>query len=184
MRKLKEMLFAGMLLLEAQGTSQALTTYQFIGYVFDGPYADTYGFGSFTVDETLGDGLQNPDVPGFALEFTIFGQTFTHEDDVDFDEYPQIEIFGGVPFMMDFLVEDGSPVDILEPGVLSIAIPDVDLLEVPVGDDVPDFFRDYDFITAVTIQVEEVPVPEAGTSLALLGLGAAALAMTRRALRK
>ncbi len=154
--------------LMAGAISTQAVDYSFEGTVVNGPLAGTVGTGSFSFDETLldgaGDGLFDP-TTGLTLTFTIFGQNFTEFDDVDFDDFPELLVLGGVPFGLDFLVVDHLPTDINEPTVLAFA----------TGELFPGTTTR--FVTDV--EVEYYPVPDAGGSLALLLLSAGALGACR-----
>ena len=71
------------------------------------------GTGSITYDETLvvPDGFISPDTdPTFALSFTIFGQTFTEADDIDFSGFPELSFDAtGIPEFLDYIVNEADP---------------------------------------------------------------------------
>lgn len=104
----------------------ALTTFNLVGTVENGAFAGTMGTGSVTFDETKLE-LPPPDIdidvdsitpsgviidgpppdilpilmfPDFTLEFSIFDQTFTQADDIDFPEFPTLA-FGIIPVLED-----------------------------------------------------------------------------------
>ena len=80
-------------ILAVSAPASALTVIDLAGTVVAGEFEGTQGTGQLTFDETVLQGLEenggsdfpflSPEVdPMFALTFTIFGQTFTEEDDI------------------------------------------------------------------------------------------------------
>jgi hypothetical protein len=96
------------------------------------------GTGSFGYDDNLITGIGNELVVGSDLEisFTIFGQTFTEEDDDGFGGYPALLVRDGRPSSLDFFVHEdgGNPVSLLEPFPLAFAT-DADVPLVELGTD-------------------------------------------------
>lgn len=146
--------------------SQALTTIDLFGDVVAGPFTGTTGSGFVTFNEDL-LGVEedefltlSPAVDAdFVLEFTIFGQTFTAANDIDFPEFPEVffELVEVGQFAnsdgrqydmvgIDFVVEEDSetnPTAIDEEGVFSIGL---------FGDDLGEGFLDGPFLLSLTGQ--------------------------------
>ena len=93
------------------------------------------------------------------------GQTFFETDDIDFDDFPQLTFFDGVPDFLDYLVFDGFPTDIIEPGVDGFGISDALVFDPADG------------VYKTTVQVF-TPVPEPTSPLSLLVLGTIGAAST------
>lgn len=167
-------------LVVAPNNARAITTETLTGTVLIGSFSGAVGTGSFTFDETLISGLGAETLTptdGLEVEFTIFGQTFTHEDDIDFDEFPELRFFDGDIIALDFFVSEipgglggigGVITDIDEPDVFSIAI--VDIFAATAGG-----FEGEVFINGVGF----FGVPEPG-ALAIFGIGLIGLAGLRR----
>ena len=179
MRKLTRVLLPTLVVFcAAVSTASAATvTKTFTGSVIGGPFAGTVGTGSLGFDDVdvaaLGAGLQSltpGSAPaGFSVSLTIFGQTFTELDDVDFNIAPSIRFVDGVLTGLDFLI-DSSVTSITQSGVAQISI---------FGNFVPSTQPNIDF----NIVVEAIPtVPEPGT-IALFGLGLVGLVAGRRRIR-
>ncbi|MGE0383374.1 MAG: PEP-CTERM sorting domain-containing protein [Gammaproteobacteria bacterium] len=142
--------------------------WSFSATVASGPYAGTVGTGlfSYDTDDITGVGLEALDPTlGLTISFEIFGQSFTESDDIDFDDFPLLSLLDGFPIDLDFLIVDGAPTDILEPGVVAISIE---------GELVPG--TSVRFLAPVVILALGIPEPAAA---ALLGLGLLGL-RTRR----
>lgn len=121
---------AGAALLAINVHGQAVeSTFFFSATVAEGPFAGTTGTGSFTyptaaVEE---DGLTVLDpTDGLSMAFNVFGQDFTQLDDADYDFFPELALFDGVPVGLDFLVseEDGvaNPTEIAQDGVFNFHV--------------------------------------------------------------
>ena len=89
----------------------ALITESFTVTVENGVYSGAMGTGSFTYDNGLllgvGEETINP-VSGLIIEFNVFGQTFTEQNDVDYDTYPALSFFDGSVTGLDYIVSEIS----------------------------------------------------------------------------
>ncbi len=141
-------------LLMSSAVNATIITNNLFGEVLSGSFAGTTGSGSFSYDNTLITGVGDEMLLGteFDLEFTIFGQTFTNADDIDYPEFPELVFFDGLVVAIDFVVEG----IINEPGVDNFSI--IDLFEVAPGE----------FETEVNVNQTAIPVP---ASVWLLGSG-------------
>ena len=158
----------------SSGVANAITTSSFEGTVVGGSFDGTVGTGSFTFNESLvsanGETTLTP-LEGLEVDFTIFGQTFTEANDVDFDGFPVLTFFDGIVESLDFIISETFGdilTDIAEPGVFGISML---FLEDGAG-------TNFDFVADVTID-EGFAVPEPG-ALALMGAGLLALGLARR----
>lgn len=109
-------------------------TINFTGTVVDGTFAGTVGTGSLTFDEGLLTNVGSEELSPqtdelFALSFTIFGETFTQDDDVDQPEFPLALFFDGVLDDFDYVVSEvnlsGEPqtlIDIAQEGVFGFSL--------------------------------------------------------------
>ena len=121
-----------------------LITETFTGTVATGKFAGTIGHGTFSYDPITmivcyipaNGSYATPGVGGFAVSFTIFGQTFTEADDMDYPIRPYFQITtGGVPITLDFAISEagnqgllgsaGNPTEIDKPSVALIFMSDL-----------------------------------------------------------
>ena len=158
----------------ASGTANAITTSTFEGTVVGSAFNGTVGTGSFTYDESLltnsGSETLTP-IDGLTVEFTIFGQTFTESNDIDFSDFPHLTFIDGVVEGLNFVIDeiDGDTLtDIDEPGVFNIGML---FLEDGAG-------TGFDFVAEVTVN-DGIGVPDPG-ALALMGIGLVGLGLARR----
>jgi hypothetical protein len=132
------------------------------------------GSGSFGFDSGLIDGHGDEVVTGddLKIDFNIFGQSFTQQDDLFFDVfggYPALHLSDGKPRALDFAVSELSgqgfnEVPLLKPFLAQFSIsPNLDL--VALG---PDSFG------ASVTAVSQIPLPTA-LPLALGGVAALGL---------
>lgn len=156
----------------------ALVTESLTSLVSGGTFDGAVGLGSFSYDDSLlagvGDEFINA-ANGLTVEFTIFGQTFTEANDIDFDVFPELAFADGVPVVLEFLVGEPAltgylggtnPTEITEPGVLGLVF----------GDLVPEASGAYG--ADITV-VEVVPEPAGIACVAALGLVAFAFCRRR-----
>lgn len=155
-------------LLGVPGSAIAITTETFTGTVVSGTFAGTVGTGSVTFDEGLVTGTGSEfltPIDGLELEFTIFGQVFTQDDDASFPAFPQLSFFDGVIEFLNFTVSelafdvDDVVTAIDLPGVLEFSIFDID------NSTGPGFIAEV-FVTESSF----LSVPEPGAA-ALFGVG-------------
>lgn len=131
---LKKLLGAAAMTVLLAGPAQAVTptTIDLFGEVFEGPFAGTTGSGFVTFDADFLDGetTLSPLDGLIELSFTLFGQTFTAGDDIDFDDFPTISFDeNGVMIDINYVVSEvpfeddlGQILtDIDEPGVLGFS---------------------------------------------------------------
>ncbi len=176
----RALLVASAVLLAPAGSPAATVSHDLSGTVASGTFAGTAGTGSFSYDDAglanSGDEYRYLD-DGLEIEFTIFGQTFTHLNDVEQSEfYPELVLDDGTPIELNFIVSEvlkssfetyATPID--QPGVISILFSDLE--EIDSGG----------FDVAISIEegvtddggTSEVPVPGAlplfASGLGLLG---------------
>ena len=136
------------------------------------------GVGSITYDESLVDpgGGISPDIDtSFSLSLTIFGQTFSAANDIDFDVFPLLTFdLNSLPSFLDYIVDEASPFNptsIIDPRVLAFTAG-------TLTETSPGVFR-------MEVGVDEfaAAVPEPN-SIALLGVGAVGLICCIRRKRK
>jgi hypothetical protein len=125
------------------------------------------GTGSFGFDSSLITGSGDEILTGgdLDLDFTIFGQSFTEADDLDFDVRPALFVRDGNPRALDFFVVQKFRTPTLFAFFIS---PEVDL--VALG---PESFG------ASVAAVSQIPLP-AALPLALGGIAALGLLGLRR----
>ena len=147
--------------------NSAPVTYNLTGTVVTpGDFFGETGTGSFSYDDIYitGSGLEYIDASSsLTVDFTIFGQTFTEVDDLDYTELgaPELILDDGTPVSFDFWISEipelpfgTNTVDILQPGIVMIdtwnpANPDnFNLIPVEGGFEVDVF-------------VETIPIPAA-----------------------
>ncbi len=113
-------------------------------------------------------------IEGVSIEFSLNGVTFATENDIDFNEFPQLSFRDGFLFELDlFLVQGVNGTDFGGSGITRIAAGPVTFSAQENA-----FFIDADVNRTAP---SPVPLP-AGLPLAAAGLGA--LAMLRRKQRK
>ncbi|TWU06980.1 hypothetical protein CA54_53840 [Symmachiella macrocystis] len=140
-----------------QVQAEIITT-SFTGTVINPlPYAGTTGIGTFSYDDAGLTGI-GPEIvaapSGLMIDFTIFGQTFTQLDDIQYNAFPQLTLLEGVPDYLDFVIDEiSTPID--EPNVLAIRVQ---------SDLTPDGLGGY------TADVNLVITPEPSTYAGLLGI--------------
>jgi hypothetical protein len=89
---------------------------------------DATGSGSITCDDALSTGVGDELLGSsdFMVELMLFGQTFTHGDDIDFALFRELWFFNGEIEVLNFLIAEiafdpaRNPVMIDEPNVVSI----------------------------------------------------------------
>ncbi|MSP50890.1 MAG: hypothetical protein EXQ91_00625 [Alphaproteobacteria bacterium] len=77
-----------------------------------------------------GSGFELLGGTSFDLDFTIFGQTFSEQDDVDYSNFPRLGVLDSVPFFLDFDVSEtnpDNPTDIVLGSVLGFSMFDLSL---------------------------------------------------------
>lgn len=152
LKRLSLLLFAALLNSTANA---AIVTESLTGTVVDGPLIGSVGTGSFSYDDNLlvGSGEESLPPQDFTLDFSIFGQSFTKEDDIDYPTFPLLGFFDGMPVYLDFIVAD----NIHHPDVDSFSISDLSPVVGGGG-----------YGTVVFVNGAVVPVP---ASIWLLGSG-------------
>jgi hypothetical protein len=94
--------------------------------IVGGPYNGVVGTGSFSYDNAqlvFGDETLSP-TTSLTLSLTIFGQTFTEVDDIDFTSFPRVDFSAFVPVNMDYIVSEtdlDNPTPINQGGVRSFS---------------------------------------------------------------
>jgi hypothetical protein len=184
-------LAASVLIAPEQGRA-AILTESFSATVASGPFAGLSGSGSFSYDSDAvaseGFTLLTP-FEGLTLTFTVpaWDQTFTEADDADYDFFPEVDFFDGVPFFLDFLVsEEGpdNPVDINADGVFNFAIVG-DLIPVEPTTAQPSGLGPLAAPGSYTISMfVNVPEPSGAVFAAVSGLGLCGLGWARWRARK
>lgn len=165
------------LALAGVGSAQAVTTFTLNGEVVGGPFDGTLGTGFFSYDESaltnIGSEFLTPG-DGLIVEFTLFGQTFSTSDDIDFNAFPELEFFDGQIFSLAFLVSEvptfggANTRPINQTGVQAFEL--FDLFDNGAGG----------FDAPITVTAVAVPLP-ASLPLMLAALGALGFAARRRA---
>lgn len=148
---------------QAQGT-------QAFELVFNqGPLAGKSFPGDFEVSP--GDGIKYPD-DGSLQSFSVtIGQvSFSDWDDVDFPDFPEIDVIGGQVVFVDAFFEVPGP---NIGSILSISV------EKGVGNSVA-YFSDSNEASFGFFRFPGVPVPDASPTALLFGLGMGGLAWARR----
>lgn len=107
---LRKFLGAAALATLIAGPAQAVE-FGFTGTVQFGTFSGTVGVGSLIIDDELlqnvGEESVTPlDSEIFSLTFTIFDQTFTAANDVDFPEFPEAFFVDGALDALDFVVSE------------------------------------------------------------------------------
>jgi hypothetical protein len=117
------------------------------------------------IETTPGGGLKTPgNGELIRLEVTVFGETFTDFDDVDYDDFPEVEISadGSRLVAIDFVAENFNG-----------ALLEIDFRE--------GFSNEATYEDASTYEEGIVDVPDTGSTAALLPLGLGGLIwLTRR----
>lgn len=110
------------LLLSTQ-VSATIITENIFAEVLDGVFAGETGVGSFSYDNELiiGADFETLSSDEFSMELNIFGQTFTHVDDIE----SELSFFDGLAIELDFQVIGNIPVV----GINNFSM--FDLLSVP-----------------------------------------------------
>ena len=116
-------------------------------------FTGTMGTGSVTFDlsdlavtgSTALVGNQSVGAGGFELDFQIFGQDFTENDDVDFPDFPVLSFVDGQLASLDLLISEETsrlnPVQIDQAGVTSISFFDTVTMTGPDSFEVPVFIN-------------------------------------------
>jgi len=145
--------------------------------VESGSFDGLVGTGSFSYDDAFvidGDETLDSDT-SLELDFTILGQNFANTLDGTFPALFSLEFENSVPSFLTFLIteddidgliDEESLTDIIEPGVLAIAV--IDFLSPAAGG--------FGFETTGVI----VPVPEPSSIVLWTTVGLAALVRKRR----
>ncbi len=136
--------------------SAKIITENLVGEVFHGAFSGELGAGSFSYDAALLTGLGEETLNSdkISIEFTVFGQSFTKVDDVDFPSFPLLDFYDGTPVSLEFAVLFG----IDEPDVAGFEI--YDLLPVAGGG----------FQTEIVVEPVPLPITVGLFSSGLLGL--------------
>ena len=134
-----------------------------------GPLAGQSFPGQFEVSS--GDGIKYPD-DGSLLNFsaTVDGVSFTDWDDVDFPDFPEIDVIGDQVVYVDAFFEVPGP---NIGSILSISV------EKGVGNSIA-YFSDSNEASFGFFRFPGVPVPDASSTAVLFGLGMGGLAWARR----
>lgn len=93
----------------ALSVNAAVVTESFTVTVYDGEFVGTTGTGTFSYDELLVTGVGEESISAFnglTLELSVFGQTFTESDDVDYSGYPTLYFSNGNINALDFYVSE------------------------------------------------------------------------------
>ncbi|MDG3003572.1 hypothetical protein [Paludisphaera mucosa] len=156
-----------------------LITATFVGTVKDGPFAGTVAEGSFSYDTsviTVDQPCAYPGSPGFSVSLTIFGQTFTYLDDMDYPVRPFIQVADGVPVFLDFAISEAGNQGILGPAGNPTPIDQPGVAVIFLGGLSPATGGGYE----VEVFVAAVPEPPASVQFACAGLGLAAFSVWKR----
>lgn len=117
-------LVLGMSLSLSSAVNATIITELLFGEVSEGEFAGTTGAGSFSYDDALIGGVGEEILSGdeFSLTFTIFGQEFTGEDDVSFDDgLPELFFSEGLVVALDFFVVGGiDDPDVFDLGIFEL----------------------------------------------------------------
>ena len=113
--------------------NSATVTYNLTGTVVTpGDFFGETGTGSFSYDDIYitGSGLESINAfSSLTVDFTIFGQTFTEVDDLDYTVFgsPELDFSDGTPVSLNFWISEipelpggTNTVDILQPGIVMI----------------------------------------------------------------
>lgn len=166
---IRSTLLTAAVLLATAAHSHAQSSQPFELVFNQGPLAGQSFPGQFEV--TPGDGIKYPDDGSLlSLSTTINGLSFTEFDDIDFPNFPEVDIFGGqvvyVDAFLDALGSNGG-------GVLSI------LVEQGVGNSVS-FIPGSSAPSFGYFRFPGVSIPDAGSTAILFGLGLGGLVLARR----
>jgi len=134
-----------------------------------GPLAGQSFPGQFEV--TPGDGIKYPDDGSLlGISATVGGLSFNEFDDIDYPDFPEVDIFGGqvvyVDAFLDAIGANGG-------GVLSIVV------EQGVGNSVS-FIPGLSEPSFGYFRFPGVSIPDAGSTAILFGVGIGGLALARR----
>jgi hypothetical protein len=161
-------------LLASASANAAIVSYNFTLFA---PDSSIIGTGSFSYDDSIlvdGDGTASVISGSLTLSATIFGIAFDATNDSDYSSFPLAIIAGGVPIGIDYILNNGvNGVDFT--GVTYGGFPVIFVAAGPVTGIGDDGSLNIDAI----VGTREVPVP-APASLALFGLGLAAMGAARR----
>ena len=132
MKGLSKAVLLGFLLFCFGGVQAATVTNNLFVEVLGGPFVGITGSGYFSYDDAgllgLGDEILTVDDGGLALELTVFGQTFYASNDVDFQWFPELSLFDGIPLYLGFSVSENAsvnPTDIQHLGVIGLDLYDL-----------------------------------------------------------
>jgi hypothetical protein len=161
-------------LLASASAHAAIVSFNFDLFAQD---ASLIGTGSFSYDDAIldvfGDGNASPVNGGLILSATIFGIAFNESNDIDFSSFPIVNVVGGAPIFLDYLLRQGvNGVDFT--GVTFDGLP---VVGVDGGDVTGIGDAGQLLIQGFVRTADVVPAPAA---LALFGLGLVALGAARR----
>lgn len=119
----------GLLAMGMMASASAATVTESFTIEGAGDYAGTTGTGLFSYDNALvsGSGAETVNVAqGLQVELTVFGQTFTEVDDVNYDSFlPEVGFNDGMVDYLDFTIVEAGSTEILEPGIWGIRMLDL-----------------------------------------------------------
>lgn len=161
MKKLKLTALASAMLVSVSANA-AIVTENFSVSVLDGEFIGTTGSGFFSYDNSLITGFGNETIDansGLALELTVFGQTFTEANDIDYSGYPALTFLDGAISSLDYYVSesmcfdciDQNITDIIKDGVYDFSI--YPLTKLADGS--------FEAVLSVNGSINPVPVPAA-----------------------
>ena len=96
--------------------------------VIFGDFAGEMATGTIIFEDSLISGVGDESInaaDGLDVEFFVFGQMFTEDDDIDFDDKPSLDFLDGEIIAFDWVVSEidgGILTDIDEPGVLDFSM--------------------------------------------------------------
>jgi hypothetical protein len=147
-----------------------VVSHSFIGIIEDGDYRmGDFGTGSFSYDSDLiisGDETLTP-TDGLLVTFNFDGQDYSNENDISYDDSPELEFDNFTPVFLDYVLENGEN---------GVTFTDNNLSTLETGfDNIDPNVKGYDF----KIDLMSTPVPIPG-AMWLLGTGLVGLAALRR----
>lgn len=131
--KLCKAVIMTIMLISALSAKANIVTLDFEAIVVDGSFAGQSGIGSISYDTAniplMGEAFLGFPGGGFAdfealtaFSFSFLGQSYSQLSDAGFPDLPLFSVFDSFADSLDFFVEDGVGVDILEASIIDFQI--------------------------------------------------------------
>ena len=97
--------------------------FSFVAPVLAGPFTGQTGTGAIRFDSASSGTLTPATHPDLEIDFSFMGQTFHQDNDSGFPDFPEVQLFDGVPVAINFVLEQGvSNVDFADASIGTISL--------------------------------------------------------------